>query len=124
MIVDDDITNLNALVYTLMDDYDIMPATSAEKMFKLLSKVKPELIFLDVEMPVTNGFVALKRLKENSELANIPVVFMTATSDPEREALGVGLGAMDFIAKPVSRSLMLKRLENYLEIVDFRANKV
>jgi putative two-component system response regulator len=120
MVVDDDITNLNACVYTLMDHYDIIPANSAVKMFKLLTKVRPELIFLDVEMPELNGFEAIKTLKEDVNLAGIPVVFMTATSDPDRERQGIELGAMDFITKPISRSLILKRLANYLELVDLR----
>jgi putative two-component system response regulator len=118
MVVDDDITNLNACVYSLMEFYDIVPANSADKMFKLLAKVRPEIIILDIEMPIVNGFEAIKKLKEDKDLANIPVIFMTATTDPDREATGIELGAMDFIVKPISRALILRRLENYLKIVD------
>ncbi|MDR2301274.1 MAG: response regulator [Deltaproteobacteria bacterium] len=121
MVVDDDITNLNACVFSLMEFYDIIPASSADKMFKLLAKVKPELIILDIEMPEKDGFEAMRELKRNGDLANIPVIFMTATMDPEWETNGVELGALDFIYKPLSRALTLRRLKNYFELIDFRS---
>jgi putative two-component system response regulator len=123
MVVDDDITNLNVCVLSLMDDYDVMPATSVEKMFKLLSKVRPEIILLDVEMPGVDGFEAIRRLKEDPVLAGIPVVFVTATADPEKEVEGIKLGAVDFITKPYSRALLMKRVSNHLELEDHRRGR-
>jgi putative two-component system response regulator len=123
MVVDDNLTNLNACIYALMDNYNVVPATSAEKMFKLLGKVKPDLILLDVEMPEVDGYEALKRLKADPKTAEIPVIFVTALLDPEEAAEGLELGALDYVVKPFSRHLLLKRLENYLELLERRAER-
>jgi putative two-component system response regulator len=120
MVVDDNVTNLNACVYSLMDDFDVIPATSAEKMFKLLAKIRPDLILLDIEMPQVNGLEAMRRLKSDQGLSSIPVVFLTATAESESEVTGLELGALDYITKPFSRTLLLRRLGNYLELTEYR----
>jgi putative two-component system response regulator len=100
----------------LGDAYRSFALTSAERMFKLTEKIMPDLILLDVEMPDMDGFAALKILKNDPKLKSIPVVFLTFRQDTEAELRGFELGAIDFISKPVSPPVLLKRIETHIEI--------
>jgi len=116
-IVDDNNTNLMAAKTALDGTYKALALTSAERMFKLAEKIIPDLILLDVEMPEMNGFEALKILKEheNQKLREVPVIFLTSMNDAESETHGFELGAMDFINKPFSPPVLLKRIEIHIE---------
>jgi len=115
-IVDDSDTNLSMAEAAIEDQYRVMTMPSAERMFTLLLKVIPDLILLDIEMPVMNGFEALKKLKSEHYWADIPVVFLTGRNDPEVEAQGFKLGAVDFITKPFSAPVLLNRIKTHLDI--------
>jgi putative two-component system response regulator len=115
-LVDDNITNLTAGKNMLKDHYDIFPMASGDKLFSMLEKIKPDLILLDVEMPEMSGYDAIKKLKAEEGSRDIPVIFLTARNDPGSELEGLSLGAIDYIFKPFSPPLLLKRLENHLLI--------
>jgi len=89
---------------------------SAEKMFSLFSKITPDIILLDIEMPEMDGFTAIAKLMANEYTARIPVMFLTASTDYEMEAKGLALGAVDFISKPFSEPVLLNRIANHLHI--------
>jgi putative two-component system response regulator len=114
-VVDDNDTNLIAAKSTLEKHYRTLTMPSAAKMFKLSEKITPDLILLDVEMPEMNGFQALEALKADSVLQDIPVIFLTAMQDTASEIKGFELGALDFIIKPFSPPVLLKRIEMHLE---------
>jgi putative two-component system response regulator len=114
MIVDDDITNLKFAKNILSDIYDVFTVPSAKKMFELLDTRQPSLIILDINMPDTDGIEALKLLKRNASTSDIPVIFVTARNDPESEAAGLSLGAVDYITKPFEPHALLKRVEIHL----------
>ncbi len=114
MLVDDNLTNLTAGKNALTDSYDVLPATSGEKMFKLMARARPDLILLDVEMPEMDGYAVIKILKSNSDTRDIPVIFLTAMTDHGSELEGLSLGAIDYITKPFSKPLLLKRIELHL----------
>jgi len=114
MLVDDNITNLTVGNNILKQDYNIMTLNSAERLFQVLNKITPDLILLDIEMPEMNGFEAIKILKEKNEFKDIPVIFLTAKIDADSELEGLTLGAIDYIGKPFSPPLLLKRLELHL----------
>ncbi|GHT73490.1 two-component system response regulator [Spirochaetia bacterium] len=116
VLVDDDVTSLTLGKSILAEQYDIITIPSGEKLFKLLEKVRPGLILLDVEMHEMNGYETLKRLKTMEGAAEIPVIFLTSKSDAESELLGLNLGAVDYISKPFSPPLLLKRIELHLLI--------
>jgi len=116
IIVDDDITNLTVARNNLAEKYNVFTAPSGEKLFKLLEKVTPALILLDIEMPVMNGYKILEKLQENAATANIPVIFLTAKIDPENEIEGLRKGAVDYITKPFSRDLLLIRVNSHIII--------
>ena len=115
-IVDDSESNRIVAKTALDDVYTTYALPSAARMFKLLEKIKPDLILLDIEMPEMGGFEALSILKLDDNLRNIPVVFLTAKNDEESEIRGFETGAIDFINKPFSPPVLIKRIETHIEI--------
>ena len=114
VMVDDDITNLNVARNNLADKYSIVTVPSGEKLFALLEKIKPSLILLDIEMPVMNGYEVMKKLRDDKNNSDIPIIFLTAKIDPASEVEGLSLGAVDYITKPFSRELLIKRIDLHL----------
>ena len=112
--VDDNNTNLVACKKILKPFYEVYPALSATKMFKLMEHVKPDLILLDVEMPDINGYEAASMLKQKDDYREIPIIFLTARSDPVSEKIGLNLGAADYILKPVASDKLIERIEKLL----------
>lgn len=116
MLVDDNQVNLNMGKNMLKDFYEVYALPSAERLFKFLETVTPDLILLDVAMPNMNGFDIIKILKANAQYAGIPIIFVTAKTDEMNELEGLALGAVDYVAKPFSAAILLKRIENHLLI--------
>lgn len=128
LVIDDTPDNLFLVTNLLKDLYTIKVANNGEKALKFLDEtpVTPDLILLDIMMPVLNGYDVLKKIKENQKLQNIPVVFLTAKSSVEDEKLGFDLGANDYITKPISPPILLSRVKTQLEnkaISDFLRDK-
>jgi putative two-component system response regulator len=115
-VVDDNDTNLSVAKEALKEQYQVMTMPSAAKMFTILEKITPDLILLDIEMPEIDGFEALKRLKGNSVLSSIPVMFLTGMSDASVEVRGFQLGVVDFITKPFSAPVLTNRIKTHLDI--------
>ena len=115
-IVDDNDTNLMAAKTALDCVYKTYALPSAEKMFKLAEKILPDIILLDIDMPEMDGFQAMKILKSNNQLKSIPVIFLTAKNDAATEIQGFEIGALDFINKPFSPPVLLKRIETHIGV--------
>jgi putative two-component system response regulator len=118
--VDDNATSLAACKNALKAFYEVYPVLSASKMFELIKSVMPDLVLLDVEMPEISGYEAIKILKGDSRLMHIPVIFLTSKNDERSELEGFDLGAADYISKPFSAPLLLKRISKQLSIVQQR----
>jgi putative two-component system response regulator len=114
VLVDDNPVNLKLARNTLMEWYNVFTVPSAQKLFQLLEQTLPDLILLDVVMPEMNGYEAIKNLKDNPRTADIPVIFLTSRTDTISELEGFSLGAIDYISKPFSPQLLLKRVEVHL----------
>ena len=115
LAIDDAAANLQVLGATLDHDYDLEIATSGDEGLRLARKSPPDLILLDVMMPGMDGFETCRRLKADPMLQDIPVIFLTALGELESEARGLGLGAADYITKPISVEIALLRIRNILE---------
>ena len=118
-VVDDDITNLVFAKKALADSYEVFTAPSAAKMLTLFATKIPDIILLDVDMPDIDGYAAIKIVKSNHKTEHIPVIFLTAKSNPESELEGLSLGAVDYISKPFSLPLLRKRIEVHLQLKEF-----
>jgi putative two-component system response regulator len=114
VLVDDNPVNLKLARNTLMERYNVFTVPSAEKLFQFLEQTLPDLILLDVVMPEISGYQAIETLKNNPRTAGIPVVFLTSKTDTVSELEGFSLGAIDYISKPFSPQLLLKRVEVHL----------
>ncbi len=116
MLVDDNQANLNIGKNMLKGLYEVYALPSAERLFKFLETVLPDLILLDIDMPGMNGFDVIRILKAQGRYANIPVIFVTAKTEEMDELEGLQLGAVDYVTKPFSAAILLKRIENHLLI--------
>lgn len=115
-VVDDNMTNLAICRSALKAHYEIYTLSSAENLFAFLERFLPDLILLDIEMPEMDGYEAIRKLKGDSRFLDIPVIFLTSKNDEGSELEGLSLGAIDYVSKPFSVPLLLKRIENHLTI--------
>jgi len=113
-LVDDDTTNLTIGKKALSGTYNVFTLNSGQVMLEMLENLTPDLILLDVNMPEMDGYEAIQRVKAKENTAHIPVIFLTALNNEEMELKGLSLGAIDYITKPFSTPLLLKRLEVHL----------
>jgi putative two-component system response regulator len=120
-VVDDSDTNLTRAKQALDGTYRVFTLPSTAKMFSLFEKVVPDIILLDIEMPEMNGYEAIKKIKADPSLADIPVIFLTGKVDEDSELEGFDLGAVDYISKPFSAPRLLKRVASQLLIFSQRA---
>jgi phosphoserine phosphatase RsbU/P len=115
LIIDDTPSNIAVISGVLKEQYRTKIATTAEKALSLASGAdRPALILLDVMMPGTDGFEICKRLKANPKTREIPVIFLTATTDDIDEVRGFEVGAADYIHKPISAAIVLARVKTQL----------
>jgi diguanylate cyclase (GGDEF)-like protein len=116
LVVDDSPTNLAILNVVLKDIYQIITANNGSDALTLAASQEPDLIILDIMMPGMDGYEICDRLKTNPFTRDIPVMFVTAMDQERQEAKGLALGAVDYIAKPVSPPIVLARVRNQLEL--------
>ena len=116
VVVDDNIANLAIVRSLLKGRYEVFPIPSASILFEYLDKAVPDLILLDVEMPGMDGYEVIQKLKSDSRFDDVPVIFLTSHEDEASELEGLSLGAVDYVSKPFSPPLLLKRIENHLLI--------
>ena len=117
LIIDDDKLNIIALTRILGADYQVYFEGSGESGIKAAKTFKPDLILLDVLMPEITGFEVIKILKADEETKAIPVIFLTGRRDVQDEEAGFVLGAIDYITKPFSASVVKLRVGNQLKIM-------
>ncbi|MQA38414.1 response regulator [Rugamonas aquatica] len=117
LVVDDIPDNIDLLCAVLEDDYRTKIAVNGERALKIANgESKPDLILLDVMMPGMSGYEVCKALKSNPDTRDIPVIFVTAMSETVDEQLGLGLGAADYITKPISAPIVLARIKTQLSM--------
>ena len=115
-LVDDDVINLELGKAALQHKYLVTTLLSGESLLHLIKRVKPDLILLDVLMPGLSGYDTIKVIKANPDTSEIPIIFLTGRNEIENELLGLSLGAVDYLSKPFSVPLLLKRIELHLQL--------
>ncbi len=116
MLVDDNQANLNIGKNILKPYYEVYALPSSERLFRFLESVTPDLILLDIVMPGMNGFDVIRLLKADERYQDIPVIFLTSRAEEPDELEGLDLGAVDYVTKPFSAAILLKRIENHMLI--------
>ena len=121
MIVDDNETELVIAQKTLQDNYRVIPMNNPKSALTRLSKATvPDMIILDVEMPVINGFEMMTRIRTSDKTKNVPVIFLSGNVDNATELECYRLGAVDFIRKPIVPDLLKKRVELQAELLEYK----
>jgi len=115
-LVDDELTSLMLGKKILAEHYKVFIMDSGNACLELLEKNIPDLILLDIVMPNMNGYDVIKIIKSKAETKDIPVIFLTGKTDEDNELEGLSLGAIDYITKPFSASILLKRVEIHLNM--------
>ena len=117
LVVDDQIENLEILISLLSPYYNVHPFVEGNALLRYVSAGRPtDLILLDVIMPEIDGYELCKKLREIRELADVPIVFLTALDSQNDEAHGLALGAVDYISKPFSPPIVLARVANHVSL--------
>jgi len=120
LIVDDSPSNVRTLVQFLREDYRTLVAASGAAALELAFQERPDLILLDVVMPEMDGYQVCERLKEDPRTRQIPVIFVTGQNEEGGELRGFDLGAVDYIIKPFSISIVRARVRTHLELKRYR----
>lgn len=120
LIVDDEPVNLAILRQILAPEYELGFAKSGEEALKIAIKLRPALILLDIQMPGMDGFAVCRALKADLRTECIPVIFVTSLAQIGDEAAGFAVGAVDYIVKPVSPSIVCARVRTHLSLVSAR----
>jgi len=119
LVVDDTPENIDVLCGVLRTEFKVKAALNGEKALKIaMSEQKPDMILLDIMMPEMDGYEVCRRLKKNPATSKIPIIFITAKNQAEDEKKGLELGAVDYITKPISPSIVLARVHTQLALYD------
>ena len=107
--------------------YRVKVSNNGDQALTFASSITPpDLILLDIMMPVMDGYEVCRRLKADPKTADIPVIFLTAKTDTADETKGLALGAVDYLTKPVNPEILKARVSNHLQLKkhsDFLADK-
>ena len=115
LAVDDAAFILSRIIDALGDRYEIVTANSGPRALKYLSKSKPDLILLDIRMPLRDGFDILHDIRAMEDRADIPVIMLTAVEDRQTVMKTIELGVCDYILKPFAADDLLERVQRVLE---------
>lgn len=114
LVVEDQELNMDLLVQLLEDEYEILTATDGAAGIKLAERERPDLILMDLSLPVVDGWEATRRIKANDSLKHIPIIALTAhamVGDAERAR---ACGCDDYLPKPLDEDLLFKKLDRFL----------
>ncbi len=117
LVVDDEPANVRLLTYMLRDLYRVREAYSGSEALQIAnSDGRPALILLDVIMPDIDGFEVCRRLKDQDATKDITIIFVTTLSEDSAEEIGLNLGAVDYIIKPLRMSVVRARVRNHMNL--------
>lgn len=114
LIVEDVAFNLDLLVQLLEDDYQLITAGDGEKGIELAKNESPDLILMDMSLPVVDGWEAARRIKSDAASKQIPIIGLSAHAmDGDREK-ALAFGCDDYLTKPIDEDLLVKTLNKFL----------
>ena len=114
LIVDDTDFNRDLIVQLLQDEYELLEAVDGEEAVKKAEQEKPDLILMDLGMPVMDGWEATRRIKANGELKQIPVIAVTSHAMVGDEVAAREAGCDDYLAKPIDEDELLRKIKKFL----------
>jgi adenylate cyclase len=115
LVVDDMPDNLFLMNGLLEDRFEVIQAPSGQEALKVvMSDAPPDMVLLDIMMPDMDGYEVLRRIRQHPPTANIPVIFLTALASQADERLGMDLGAIDYLTKPVDPEKVVERVQAHV----------
>ncbi len=115
LVVDDEVYILHILDFSLgAEGFEVITANNGELAIEKAKAEKPDLIVLDVMMPVLDGYETCRRLKRDPETRSIPVVLLTAKGRDVDKRIGYEVGAVDYVVKPFSPNRLIERIQEIL----------
>lgn len=115
LIVDDEPFNVDVLLQELEElDYELITASNGQEALDKIKGQQPDLILLDLMMPVLDGFAVLSEIKGDNDLRDIPVIIVSAASDSRSIVKGIKQGADDYITKPIDADHLKDKLKDHL----------
>jgi CheY-like chemotaxis protein len=117
LVVDDIPDNIQIITEVIKKDYSVKAATSGEKALEIcLSKNPPDMLLLDIMMPVMDGLTVCEKLKSNPLTQHITVIFVTAKGQTKDIIKGLELGAVDYITKPINPQILKARVATHIKV--------
>ncbi len=120
MVVDDVESDIDILVECLSDTYRVRVAMDGHAALEEIEKDPPDMVLLDIVMPGIDGYEICRKIKQNSRTKDVLVIFVTCLADAVDETRGFELGAVDYITKPLSFSVIRARVKTHLELAEAR----
>ena len=114
LVVDDTDWNRDLLVQLLEEDYTVLQAVDGEQGVKMTQDEKPDLILMDLGMPVMDGWEATRRIKANDALKQIPIIAVTSHAMVGDEIDARKAGCDDYLPKPIDEDLLLQKIKKFL----------
>ena len=115
LAVDDAAFTLARITDALGKHYEMVTVNSGARALKYLDRNKPDLILLDIRMPVKDGFEILREIRRMDDRADIPVIMLTAMEDKQSVMKGIELGVCDYVLKPFAPGDLLERVQRILD---------
>ena len=115
LIVDDEAFNVDYLEQALEDsNYQIITASNGKEALDKIQSEQPDLVLLDLMMPILDGFAVLAQVKADQVLRDIPFIIISSEHDSKSVVKGIKQGAEDYLTKPVNADLLVKKVKDYL----------
>jgi CheY-like chemotaxis protein len=114
LVVEDVELNLDLLVQLLEDDYEVLTAMDGVAGIKLAERERPDLILMDLSLPIIDGWEAARRIKTTDHLKHIPIIALTAHAMVGDAEDALTAGCDDYMAKPLDEDLLFEKLDRFL----------
>jgi CheY-like chemotaxis protein len=115
LVVEDVDFNRDLVVQLLEDKYHVIEAVNGQEGVELAERERPELILMDLSLPVMDGWEATRRIKANPDLHSIPVIALTAHAMVGDEKKALAAGCDDYLVKPLDEDALMAKIAKYLE---------
>ncbi len=114
LIVEDVELNIDLLIQLLEEDYALVVAQDGASGLRMAADERPDLILMDMSLPVVDGWEATRRLKAESDLEHIPVIALTAHAMQGDKDRAIGCGCQDYLSKPIDEDLLYEKIERLM----------
>jgi two-component system, cell cycle response regulator DivK len=110
LIIEDVEINTDLLIQLLEDDYELVIAADGAAGIEAAGRTRPDVILMDLSLPVIDGWEATRRLKADPDLRRIPVIALTAHAMRGDEEKALAAGCDDYLTKPIDEDILFKKL--------------